>query len=192
MGREWFAVYSRLIRTPKFRRLSDAAQLSLLYIWALAGDQPTEATWGSLDDLADLLDMHGRSREPLTELVQARWLDVDGQGQAAVHDWDMHQYDADAEARRRYEAAYMREWRNKRTKTTKTREEESGSSPVNTGELPRTNGRELRHGEDRRPMPGGVVTSDPSYRDAMSRGAWTEAVDIATRLEEEFQRGTSA
>jgi hypothetical protein len=108
--RDWFAVYCRLPRTPKFARLNDAAKLTLLYTWALAGDETPEATWPSLDALAAILALYGRSRESLDSLVSAGWLEVDD-SRVMVHDWDAHQLAATTEARRVYEADRKAEWR---------------------------------------------------------------------------------
>src|SRR4051794_17658813 len=104
MSRDWLAVTTRLIRTPKFRRLPASAQLSLVYVWALAGDQTPEATWPTPDDLADLLELHGRPRSDVDELVGARWLDQLDDGRIGAHDWDDHQLAASVAVRRAYEA----------------------------------------------------------------------------------------
>ena len=39
MRQEWLAAQRRIVRLPKFRRLSREAQLALFYVWSLAGDQ---------------------------------------------------------------------------------------------------------------------------------------------------------
>jgi hypothetical protein len=111
MSRDWFAVYSRILRLPKFRRLSHNAQLSLFYVWALAGDETPEARWLSLDHLAVLLEFYGHERSVADELASGGFLDLNDAGNVSVHDWDDHQLAATVSARRAWEAAYMRKWR---------------------------------------------------------------------------------
>jgi hypothetical protein len=109
--REWFAVYARLIRLPKFRDLTDAAQLALLYVWALAGDETPEATWRSADTLDALLRLNGRPAGTVPELVAAGWIDTQDDGTVTAHDWDEWQFAASKDARNAWEARYMRDWR---------------------------------------------------------------------------------
>lgn len=111
MSRDWIGVYSRIVRLPKFRKLPDAAQLTLVYTWLLAGDTEPEATWPSLETLGDVLVLTGRSADALVELVERRWLDVAEDGSVSVHDWDAHQYAATKAGKARWELHYMRKWR---------------------------------------------------------------------------------
>ena len=110
-GRVWYAVQCRLVRLPKFRALSDPAQLALIYLWALAGDTETEATWPSRDALADELRLHGRDPETIVELLERRWLDDLGDGRFAIHDWDQWQYAASKAIKSAWEANRVRTWR---------------------------------------------------------------------------------
>ena len=109
--RDWFVVQCRLIRLPKFRRLSDAAQLALVYVWALAADETPEATWESRPALAEALELHGRDPVTLDELTSRGWLDTLENGRVAVHDWDDHQYAASREIKNAWEADRLRTWR---------------------------------------------------------------------------------
>ncbi|MGO9178261.1 MAG: hypothetical protein ACLQBX_00500 [Candidatus Limnocylindrales bacterium] len=110
--RDWFAVYARLVHQPKFRRLSESAQLTLCpYLWALAADQSPEALWPSVEALRDLLDFHGRPASDLDELLAARWLDLEPDGSVSVHDWDEHQWAASKEIKKVWEARRLRDWR---------------------------------------------------------------------------------
>jgi len=123
MSRDWFAVQGRLVRSPKFRRLPEQAQLSLLYVWALAGDETPEATWPSEQGLADVLELAGRPRGDVQVLLEAHWLDRDERGRVLVHDWDDHQLAATAAIKRAFEADRLRTWRRKKRG-------ESGPSPA--------------------------------------------------------------
>jgi len=114
MSRDWFAVYARLLRLPKFRRLSDSAQLALFYVWALAGDEAPEATWTNVAALEDLLELHGRQPQAVAELVAAGWLDVDPSGRVNAHDWDEWQHVTTKQAADDWRRLYMREWRKSR------------------------------------------------------------------------------
>jgi hypothetical protein len=109
--RDWYAVQCRLIRLPKFRRLSDAAQLALFYVWALAADADPEATWPSLETLAEALALHGRDPVPLDELAARGWIDALEDGRVAVHDWDQWQFAASHEIKKAWEANRVRTWR---------------------------------------------------------------------------------
>lgn len=109
--RDWFAVQCRLIRHPKYRGLDDEDQLTLLYLWAIAGDETPEATWGSVERLEALLRLSGRPAGSVPRLIAAGWLDIGPGGSIIVHDWDEHQYAATAEAKRTYEAARLQRWR---------------------------------------------------------------------------------
>ena len=111
MSRDWLGIYARLLRLPKFRRLSDAAQLGLFYVWMLAGDADPEATWASLSELDELLVLCGRPDSPLEELVSGHWLDIDEDDAVSVHDWDQWQVAVTKDVERAYEARNKRKWR---------------------------------------------------------------------------------
>ena len=113
MSRDWLALYPRIIRHPKFRKLPESAQLSLVYVWCLATDADPEATWPTLDDLGDALELHGRSSEDLAILVDRGWLDV-SDGRVEVHDWDDHQLAASKAIRDAWEASRKRDWRRRK------------------------------------------------------------------------------
>lgn len=120
MSREWFAVHCALIRKPRFRRLSDAAQLTLLYAWALAGDQTPEATWRDDDELADSLELVARPRESVEELRSAGWIetaDTETGPHTRLRDWDRYQMAGTVAARNAWQASYMKDWR--KTKATR-------------------------------------------------------------------------
>lgn len=129
MSRDWFAVQCRLVRAAKFRRLSEPAQLTLIHVWAIAGDESPEATWTDLDELEAALLRYARSRTSIDELAAAGWLDVSPEGEVSVHDWDEHQWAATERARNDWQAKYQREWRAK----TKARSPSSLDSPSPTG-----------------------------------------------------------
>ena len=137
--RDWFAVYCRLVRLSKFRRLSDDAQLALFYVWAIAGDETPEATWRTADDLALALQLHGRNPvtigDTIEELRRAGWLDALEDGSVTAHDWDDWQIAATTEARRVWEARYMRDWRRRKREEREAATTPSplDSSPPSTG-----------------------------------------------------------
>lgn len=136
MSREWYAVFGRLNRLPKFRRLSESAQLTLaVYVWGLAGDQVPEATWVSLDALAEQLALVGRARADVDELLAANWLEVTPGGGIGIHDWDAHQYAATAEIRRAYEADRKADWRLRKRADPSDVRDGSGTGP---GHVPAT------------------------------------------------------
>jgi hypothetical protein len=114
MTRDWFAVWAKIVHLPKFRHLSDDAQLTLIYVWAIAGEQDPEATWQSLEELGDLVELNGRPRDSLTDLVARHWLDVAADGMVSAHDWDAHQFAASEAARAAWERLYMRDWRRRK------------------------------------------------------------------------------
>jgi hypothetical protein len=140
VSRDWFAVYSRLLRLPKFRRLSHDAQLGLFYVWALAGDETPEATWPTIDHLAVLLEFYGHARSVGEELASGGFLDVNDFGNVSVHDWDDHQLAATVSARRKWEAVYMRKWRRERKASATEQAPLPAPSPEqsNTGQIDRT------------------------------------------------------
>jgi hypothetical protein len=115
--RDWFAVQCRLFRLPKFRRLSDAAQLTLIYVWGIAGDETPEALWRTVDHLALALQLHGRDQGTIEELRAGGWLDTLEDGSVVVHDWDEHQVAASREIKNAWEASRLRKWRKARAST---------------------------------------------------------------------------
>ena len=117
MSRHCFAVFNRLFRTPKFRRLSESARLTLFYVWALAGDQDPEATWSDTDELAEYLSMYDRPAEDVDTLVEFGFLEVLRGDQIGVYAWDEHQVAADKASGRAFEASRKREWRRKTRET---------------------------------------------------------------------------
>jgi hypothetical protein len=111
MSREWYAVYVGMIGRPKYRRLSLEARAALFHVWCLAGGQTPEATWRSVEEFLEVLELDGYPAAVFDELVDRMWLDVDTDGRVLVHDWDQHQLAATNSARRIYERDRKREWR---------------------------------------------------------------------------------
>jgi hypothetical protein len=114
MSRDWLAVYVGILQRPKYRRLSIEARAALFHVWCLAGGQSPEATWSTLDDLTEQVELDGwttNATAVLAELIERRWLDVDVDGRVLVHDWDDHQLAATNAARRAYERDRKRDWR---------------------------------------------------------------------------------
>jgi hypothetical protein len=113
--RDWYSVTCRLFRLPKFRRLTDDAQLALFYVWGIAGDETPEATWRTADDLVLALQVHGRNPvtlgDTIEELRAGGWLDALEDGTIVVHDWDDAQFSASREIRNAWEATRKRTWR---------------------------------------------------------------------------------
>jgi hypothetical protein len=143
--RDWFAVQCRLVRLPKFRRLSDDAQLTLFYVWAIAGDETPEATWRTTEDLLLALQVHGRNPAMLVgaraqgagaieELRAGGWLDSLEDGRLAIHDWDDHQVYASREIKNAWEAARLRKWRKARQAPPPASSSSSSSSSSSTEE----------------------------------------------------------
>jgi hypothetical protein len=102
-----------MVTKPKYRRLSAMGRGALLHVFLLACFQDPEAWWEDAEELRDALRLEGFPGGLYDELVAFGWLESTGSG-VAVHDWDEHQWAADAEARRRWEANWKREWRRKR------------------------------------------------------------------------------
>jgi hypothetical protein len=125
MSRDWLAVYTNVIRRPKYRRLRIPARAALFHIWILAGQQHPEATWDEPADLISELELDGWENEDndrglqapecatgvIDDLIASGWLDVDDAGRLLVHDWDDHQLAATNAARRAYERDRKRDWR---------------------------------------------------------------------------------
>jgi hypothetical protein len=114
MSRDWLAVYVGILQRPKYRRLSIEARAALFHVWCLAGGQSPEATWPTLVDLTEQIELDGwaaNATDVLAELIERRWLDVDAEGRVLVHDWDDHQLAATNAARRTYERDRKRDWR---------------------------------------------------------------------------------
>ena len=80
MSREWHAVYDGMIGRPKYRRLSLEARAALSHIWCLAGGQTPEATWPTVDEFLEILELDGYPRGVFDELVGRTWLEVDTDG----------------------------------------------------------------------------------------------------------------
>src|SRR5262245_21304272 len=116
MGRDWLAVYTGILLKPKYRRLSIEGRAALLHVWLLAGLQAPEATWRSVDELAEQLDVEGLPPAAIDELRALGWLEVDDAGRILVHDWDDYQFAASESVRRDYERDRKREWRRVREK----------------------------------------------------------------------------
>jgi hypothetical protein len=123
MSRDYFAVFTKLFRTAKFRRLGESAKLTLIYTWAVAGDETPEATWRDRATLRDALGFYGRPAEDVDELLAAGFLDEHEDGMVEVHDWDDHQLAASKTIRDAYEASRKREWRRQ------AREPRAGTPP---------------------------------------------------------------
>ncbi len=115
MTREWHAVYDGVIRRPKYRRLSLEARATLFHVWCLAGGQTPEATWPTVDEFLEILELDGYPRAAFDELVERVWLEIDADGRVLVHDWDQHQLAATSAAQRIYERDRKREWRRSKT-----------------------------------------------------------------------------
>jgi hypothetical protein len=112
MSRDWFAVYVGILTRPKYRRLSLVARAALFHIWCLAGGQRPEATWTSVEEFLDVLELDGYPAAAVyDELVERQWIEVDDDGRILVHDWDQHQLAATNAVRREYERDRKRDWR---------------------------------------------------------------------------------
>lgn len=111
MSRDWIAAYVSTLGRPKYRRLTLPARAALFHVWLLAGGQDPEATWPSMADLVDVLELDGYPAPVVSELVEREWLDIDDRGRILVHDWDQHQLAATNAARRAYERDRKADWR---------------------------------------------------------------------------------
>ena len=117
----------------RFRRLTDAAQLTLIYVYAAACLESPEATWPDEDALADALVMLGRKRDTLppiiADLKKAGYLERDDDdGAVLLPEWDAEQFAAshlicralenDRAARGRASGTWRKPSRNKAKKDT--------------------------------------------------------------------------
>ena len=141
MSRDYFAVFVRLFRVPKFKRLTPSAQLTLFHLWGLAADEVPEATWRDIDALREVVEVNGRPSDDVDTLLAAGWLDLLDDGTVGVHDWDDHQQAASKSIRDDFEAHRKREWRRKnksrspQTPREETRERREEKSPDVSGRV---------------------------------------------------------
>lgn len=149
--REWMAIYSVMSTKTKYRRLSVDARAALLHLFATAGWQTPEATWG-VEELQDVLRLEGIDPAAVEELRTRRWLDTVGDGTVGLHDWDQHQEATTRTVRAEYEASRKREWRRRASSpssssprpplppTSSTRQEEDKDRTLSPGPVPDVSG----------------------------------------------------
>ncbi len=125
MSRDYFAVFTRLFRDPKYRKLTDSQRVTLFTLWGIAGDESPEATWQDREWLGRLLQLHERPPDDVAVLIEAGWLDRLEDGAIAVHDWDEWQMAGSERIKKDWEAARVREWRRSKKKPNAPDESES-------------------------------------------------------------------
>jgi hypothetical protein len=117
--RQWAALYSGMLRHPKYRRLSAPGRAGLLHLLLLAGTVSPEATW-RIDELVEILELDGFSEggalsvsahDVLDELERLGWLDRDDPETLTIHNWDKWQFACSREVAAAWEASRKREWR---------------------------------------------------------------------------------
>ena len=93
MALPWFRVYSDLLNSRKFHRLSDTLKARLLYLWCLAAKN--DGILPGIEDVAFALRIpEDDAQKTIEDLSAAGLLDRTERGMAP-HDWDEHQHVSD-------------------------------------------------------------------------------------------------
>ena len=120
MALPWFRVYSELLNSRKFHRLSDTLKGRLFCVWCLAAK--TDGILPGIEDVAFALRIEdAEAQKSVESLIDAGFLDRDGHGVVSAHDWQDHQHVSDVSTKR------VQQFREK-AKQAKQRETVSGNS----------------------------------------------------------------